>query len=923
MSQKQKLAMEEKLTPLREEVRWLGKCLGKVLINQEGKDFFELVESIRTMAIALRRKYNPELEAKIFKKIRSLSMEKITKLVRAFTVYFQLVNIAEDKHRIRRKRHYEAEKIPQPGSIEDVIQVLKKRRISFSELKQCITNMSIELVLTAHPTEAQRRMVLTKLSVIDRLLFQREYRVLTAREKKTLDEKIYQQITLLWQTDELRRRKQTVQDEVDNGLYYLDEVLFDVLPETLKRFQRVAEEAYGKKLGFIPFFRFGTWIGGDRDGNPNVTHAVTRETLRQQRSVVLQKYIDAMERLTEAFSQSVSLVGATDKLLKSIEADEAELPLYAASVKEKSPFEPYRRKAFLMQRRLINTLRLNKTEAQRKTAPDVTLEGSYADADEFRDDLLILLESLKKHGGECVRDQVDIILNALKLFGFHFVKVDVRENACEIEEAVREITAKLRIDRDFSKLSEPDKVELLSELIAQAPHAKLKEVALTAKTREILDTFAVIHEINTTAEPGVIDRYILSMTRHKADVFSALWLAKETGNQNLMIVPLFETIADLQNCDRMMESLYADPVYKKHLKALDFRQEIMLGYSDSNKDGGFLMSNWCLYRAQKDLTAVAKQFGIQQTFFHGRGGTIGRGGGPVNKAIQAQPRGTVEGRIKITEQGEVIHSKYSNPFTAERNIELLISAVILATLVYPQPSGKQNRWAEVMQELAETAYRHYRSFVYEQKDFLTYFNQSTPINEISRLNIGSRPARRRESAGIEDLRAIPWVFSWTQSRQAIPGWFGFGTAFNHFLEMHSMAGLSVLREMYQEWSFFQTVMDLMQMSTQKADLHMARHYAGLVEDRALGKRLFGMIEDEYEATTHAIVLITQQKHILDNQQALQHSIRLRNPYVDPMSYAQVALLELIRKPHVKDREALERAIALSISGVAHGLRNTG
>ncbi len=905
-------------------MHYLGQCLGRVLVTQEGRRFYELVESIRKTTIQLRHRFNPALEAKLLRKIRSLRLEEITKLLRAFTVYFQLVNLSEENHRVRRKRAYESERVPQPGSLDQIVERMKRSKISFAKLEKILSSLSIELVLTAHPTEAQRRSILEKIFVIDRLLFEKEYRVLTPRQAAEIDEKIYQEVTLLWQTDELRRRRQTVLDEVDNGLFYLDEVIFDVLPSTLLRFQGLLEKAYQKPITFRPFLRFGSWIGGDRDGNPFVTHEITWETIRRQKDVLFRKYIDVLNQLLVDLSQSIHLVGASNRLLQAVEEDAKKLPLFSASLKDKSQQEPYRKKISFMQRKLINTLRLNSLEIQRRTAPDETIEVHYPDAAAFREDLTVLMESLKENKGRFLLGRIEWILAAVDLFGFYFVKMDIRDNAEAIETAVTEILQKTSLSKPlFSALSEEERVRLLTQLIQDSPHRELEASHLSPSTQEILATFRTVQGIREKVDPKAVDRFILSMTRGRADVLSVLWLALETRNVGLMVVPLFETIEDLKNCGEVMAALYQDLVYKNYLASQGFQQEIMLGYSDSNKDGGFLSSNWYLYMAQKNLTETAKRFGVTQTLFHGRGGTIGRGGGPTNQAILAQPRGTIDGRLKVTEQGEVVSSKYSNPVIAERNLELVISAVIAASLLDQESSSKYRRWEEVMEQLSSAAFRTYRRFVYESDGFLQYYTESTLIEEISRLNIGSRPPKRRATEGIQDLRAIPWVFSWMQSRQTVPGWFGFGSAVDHFLSAESMQGLSTLREMYQEWPFFTALVDFMQMSTQKADMHIARYYAGLVGDADLREEFFGIIIKEFDSTLQAILSITQQKQILDNNYALQHSIRLRNPYVDPLSYAQVILLKRLRQPNPENREELERAVLLSINGVAQGLRNTG
>jgi len=887
----------DKFKPLREEVRFLGSALGQVLIDQEGRRFFEQVEWVRQTAISLRREPNPKLESALLKKIRFLTLPELTKLIRAFTVYFQLVNLAEEKHRIRRKRFYESESQSsyQKGSVGDIAHRLKETGWSARKVQRLLSQVSIELVLTAHPTESQRRSILEKLFAINHLLIEKELRRLTPRELHEINAKIIREITLLWQTDELRRRHQTPLDEVDNNLFYLDTVLFDIVPSTLTRFEQELQRRFRKEIGMGPILRFGSWVGGDRDGNPHVTASVTLEALRRQKETVLRKYVQSLERLIALASQSVELVGASPELLRSVEEDREALPRFAEAMKQKSQKEIYRKKLSFIQRKLINSLRLNALSSSRQTAPDETIEASYQNAEEFLKDLELVRRSLEKHkGGLLAAGELRPLELAVRLFGFCFAKLDIRENRDGIEKAVSEIR--------------------------RSPHP-LKKESLSKETQEILATFEVIQKANRQIDPRAIDTYILSMTRSPGDILMLLGLAQETGNTQLHLVPLFETIQDLEAAPRVMESLYRDPLYRRHLDSMGKNQEIMLGYSDSNKDGGFLTSNWSLYQAQKRLTQTAHRYGIKQKLFHGRGGTIGRGGGPTHQAIMAQPAGTLEGRIKITEQGEVISSKYSNPFIAERNLELVLSATVAATWLHDFAVKEEKKWEKVMDELSRESLRAYRALVYEDPDFLHYFHHATPIEEVSSLNIGSRPARRFESRRIEDLRAIPWVFSWMQSRVNLPSWYGFGAAVRRFLEKSSLAPL---QEMYRRWPFFQTLVDLIEMSIQKADLQIARLYAGLVPEKKIRDKFFSRVEEEFHRTRKVILEITGEEEILDKNYALQNSIRLRNPYVDPMSYAQVTLLERLRKSSSKEEEsALWYAVLHSINGVSQGLRNTG
>lgn len=917
-------SFRERVEPLHAEVKFLGQVLGQVLIAQEGKAFFELVELVRKSTIKLRQRYSKQEEEKLIKKVSSLGYGQMARLIRAFNVYFQLVNLAEENHRVRRKRYYEIAGIPQSGSIDQTIRKMKASGVSFRDFEKIVSRLSIDLVLTAHPTEAQRRSVLEKLFAIDRWLFKREYRVLTPREQKEIDKRIYEAVTLLWQTDELRKRKQTVLDEVDNGLFYLDEILFDVLPSTLKYFQETLAVTYKKEMNFYPFLRFGTWIGGDRDGNPFVTHEITSEAMRRQKDMVLRRYISLTGSLVEYFSQSVNLVGASKTLIKSVEKDQKKLPLFAFAVKEKSQKEPYRKKISMIQRKLINALRMNSLEAQRQTAPDETIEAYYQDTGEFKEDLLIVLESLKKNKGEHLTSRVEKLLTTIDLFGFHLVKMDIRNNSDEIHSAVDEIITKMKLSNvRYSSLEDLGRESLIQKLIKEAPHNKLKFEKFSKKTEEVLATFKTIKKIQGEFGCVALDRFILSMTRKKVDLLEVLWLAREMGCEKIMTVPLFETVTDLENCHRVMKELYKDAFYKKQLKLNKNSQEIMLGYSDSNKDGGFLTSNWKLYLAQKNLTEVSKKYKVDQTLFHGRGGTIGRGGGPANQAITAQPEGTVQGRIKITEQGEVISSKYSNAIIAERNLELVISAVLASSSPKKRKNKKESLWETVMQDLSKDSLAVYKKLFENIEEFLLYYNSSTPLQEISKMNIGSRPAKRKQTKGVEDLRAIPWVFSWMQSRQTIPGWFGFGSALDQHLARPSSGGIEVLREMNKEWPFFRTLVEFVQMSLQKADMHIARHYANLAPNKKIADKFFNLISKEYRLTEQVILAITQQEELLENAEALRHSIALRNPYVDAISYLQIALLGRREKHLKKQDEDYDRAVLLSINGLAHGLRNTG
>ncbi len=944
------LSEQDKLKPLRDDVKFLGRLLGEVLIAQEGKSVFDLEEEIRKTSIALRKQYNEEDEKRLLSLIQRMDSERAIKIIRAFTVYFQLTNIAEENHRIRRKRYYALfdSREPQKGSIEDAMRILREEKISFERLRKFIDDMSVRLVLTAHPTEAQRRSILAKLKRIGTILVEFESHVLSPMEKEERKQEILKEITALWQTDELRRRKQTVMDEVKNGLYYLDEILFQALSHIYRVTRRDLERVYGKSFNFPAYLRFSSWIGADRDGNPNVTHRETYETALRLQELILDKYIRSLGKLIDSFSQSAELVPATHELKQSLEADARQFKKLSWDVQFRYLEEPFRAKLIFMERKLKESLyRVRKRIAN--LPKETYFRGSarpfYSNADELIRDLEILRKSLMESRAEIlVKRELDPFLMQVNLFRFSFVPLELRDHRDSILSAVAELMKKFNPEaEDFGKLSEKERQVLLSAEILHGPRRLPELKELSPRTREVMQTLEVAREIRQIIGPKAVDTYILSMTEEPSDMLALEWLLQMAGliqldgdgaQSDVEIVPLFETIHVLRRSTEMMETLYRNEAYQLYLKARARRQQIMLGYSDSNKDGGFVTSNWELYKAQKNLCAGAEKHGVKIQFFHGRGGTIGRGGGPMNEAILSQPRGTVQGRMKITEQGEMIYSKYGNPWIAERNLELVVSAVMTASLSkkFSKQSSKEPLWEHIMEILSDAANRTYRALVYDDPDFLEYFRQATPINEISRHRIGSRPAARdakkdeTEVRAIETLRAIPWVFSWTQSRNNLPGWFGFGSAYRAFIKSFKKKGEKQLQMMYRDWPFFRAMMDLLQMSMAKADMHIANQYANMVESEKIREKFFSRIEEEYRLTRLAVLEVTGQKELLEANYPLQNSIRLRNPYIDPLSYFQIACLKKLRdgkRLSKEERALLERAVFLSINGIAHGLRNTG
>ncbi|MBI3319654.1 MAG: phosphoenolpyruvate carboxylase [Candidatus Omnitrophica bacterium] len=926
----------QKLSPLRRDVHFLGELLGQVLTQQEGQAVLDLVERIRKRSIAARRRSRHGDEAALLKLLEALELPTAVKIIRAFSVYFQLVNIAEENHRLRRKRHYESLPgfHPQRGSIEDVIHRLHQAGVPLRKLAEQIQRMAITLVLTAHPTQALPPTVLMKHRRIWDLIRERELLQPTPKEDRRLIRELIEEISLLWQTDELRASRPTVEDEVEHGLYYLSSVLYDGLPEVLQAFQEELERVYGRAISLPPVVRFGSWIGGDKDGNPNVTHHTLRWALHRYRQAVIAKYVESLEQLQERLTQSDQLCRMHPGFVRSLASDRRSFPALVEPTERRFPHQPYRQKAAMVIHRL-----------QQMTRHAGSADGGYGSVEEFARDVRLIRQSLAFHGADALaRHELDKLALQIRLFGFAFAKLDVREHSRRHLDAFAETVIARRLDETDPRLMEEPRRLALLERLLERPQYVDAGPASSPDTQEAFRAFGVMAQHLEQVDPDAIDGYILSMTHQASDVLIVLWFFQQAdlfrrttrGWQSAVhIIPLFEGIDDLRRCHEIMETLYRQPVYQQHLKARGNLQQIMLGYSDSNKDGGFLTANWELYQAQRRLHAVARSHGVALQLFHGRGGTIGRGGGPLHQAILAQPRGTLEGRMKITEQGEVVSAKYANPLMAFRNLELMLSAVLEATLIVPPKDPRQERWDAVIEELSQAAYRRYRQAVYEDPDFRRYFEQATPIDAIQQFRIGSRPASRpgaRPRAGhptsappadIEHLRAIPWVFSWMQNRHVLPSWFPFGSAVGAFTERRP-DGLELLRRMYRECAWFEVMVHFIEMSLGTVDMRMAQHYADLVDPPDLGRRIFELIAKEYDAAVRAVLAITEQPRLLDRNYVLQNAIRLRNPYVDPLSLLQVGLLRRRRtSPDAGARPLLDRALALSINGIAAGMRHTG
>ena len=924
----------DKEQPLVDDIRLLGRILGDVIREQEGKAMFELIELVRQLSVAFRRHADESADKTLKKLLKGLSGQQTVSVIRAFTYFSHLANLAEDRHHIRRRAIHERAGDVQPGSLDMALQRLQKAGIQPSAIVETLAGAHISPVLTAHPTEVQRKSILDAERDIARLLAEREH--LLPRELADNELQLRARVTQLWQTRLLRYTKLTVADEIENALSYYQSTFLEQIP----RLYRDLEEGLGEAAhaGVPPFLRMGQWIGGDRDGNPNVTAQTLDLALRSQADMVLRHHLTQIHLLGAELSVSAILTQVSPAM---------------QALAERSPDrnahrqdEPYRRALTGMYARLAATLReLTGGEAARHA---VAPQDPYTGPDELLADLRTIEASLlAHHGAHLVRGRLRPMIRAVEVFGFHLATVDLRQSSDKHEEVVAELLAKARIEADYSALDENAKRNVLLRQLNDARPLRVPGMAYSDHAQSELAIFDTARLARERYGSAAIRHAIISHTETVSDLLEVLLLQKEVGLvrgllaedavADLIVVPLFETIEDLRNAAPIMRDYYALPGVRAMVQrgAADGygEQDIMLGYSDSNKDGGIFTSNWELYRAEIALVELFDSLNsgadkpIQLRMFHGRGGTVGRGGGPSYQAILAQPPGTVRGQIRLTEQGEVIGSKYANPEIGRRNLETLVAATLEATLLQPTRNAPK-AFLEAAAELSSASMKAYRALVYDTPRFPEYFFAATPIREIAELNIGSRPASRKATQKIEDLRAIPWGFSWGQCRLTLPGWYGFGSAVQAFLKCDGAKGQAqrkeLLQKMFRQWPFFSTLLSNMDMVMAKSDLALATRYAELVEDKKLRKKVFDAIEAEWHRTAEALTLITGEKQRLASNEALQRSVRHRFPYIDPLHHLQVELVQRHRSGDLdQEDEKVRRGIHLAINGIAAGLRNTG
>ncbi len=949
--------MRYKDEPLLNDIAYLKTILSHVLTEQVGKRLLKIIEDLSASSILPKRGIRTSASsAGLFKKAHGLSLNETSGVIQAYSINFQLINLAEENFGMQDRRVIQRKGEPVSGSIEECVRMFRKNKVSPDKIQSLLNRLSIAPVITAHPTEVKRRTVLEKHRKIYLAIFKKENPIWTDREKEIIRQEIIGEVQKLWQTGDIRLESPKVEEEVLNGIFYFNRTFFEVLPmlydELLYQLGRYYPES---EFSVPPLFLFGSWVGGDRDGNPFVTGEKTRWALMAHKELAISKYMEIISQLISILSMSRQLILPSKELLVSIKDDASAMGVEGQKIAARNPHEPYRQKLSLMRKKLENTLKagtgghgfeakFEETVTQGFSLEGVKPEGlSYRSAEEFIDDLNIIKTSLYENKGERIAKlEILPLIRQAECFGFHLAKLDIRQHSEIHRMAAAELLLKAGIVQSgYLALPEQDKVKVLSaELVSVRPLVP-DYVRLSHETKEVLDTFKVIKYAQDKISWDAIGSYIVSMTHNASDILTVQLLAKEAGlcgtsddNEKMFnrldIVPLFETIDDLRRAPAILKSLLSNHTYRRYLAKRDDIQEVMLGYSDSCKDGGILTSSWELYHAQKMITEAAAEYKIKLKLFHGRGGTVGRGGGPTHKAILAQPCGTVNGLIKITEQGEVISSKYANLGTALYNLNMLVAGAMEATLGSEQSimanseqSNKEIIFEEAFKEISEISYRLYRELV-DDPDFITYFYQATPIEELEHLKIGSRPTYRKGKGKVEDLRAIPWVFSWNQSRHIIPGWYPFGSSLKAFVK-NDASRERLLQEMYEEWPFFNNLVDNIQMVIAKSDMTIARLYSSLVKDKKIRDRIYGKINREFNLTVKMLLKITGQKKTLDNSPFLQRSINMRRPSIDPVNYIQVMLLRRLRHESAggDEREKLIATLMMSINCVAAGLRNTG
>lgn len=926
--------MKRNQSIISDDIHFLGDILGRVIRRQEGIRTFELVEQVRALTKARRLDGTPEIDDRIAELVGELDFDTNELVARAFAVYFELVNLAEEQERVYvlRERERKAYPLPMKESIEAAVSTLKHLGLEDQEMEALLDRLHIELVFTAHPTQAKRRTVLSKLRRIGESLTDMRLRKLLPSEREQLEKRVLAEVTSLWFTNRTRTAVITVQDEVKTELHYVDTTIWDTIPAVYQAMAKALANHYPNVKLPKRFLTFGSWIGGDRDGNPNVTAEITAESLRLHRGLALNKHRVMATNLNRSLTISDSKVDIPESFLDALKTVQNRSE-HLMFLQDRYPNEPFRLWAAALAEGLSKDLS-GKMEDRLlgRGNPPVNMRSM----DDLLHPLELMYQTLKEGNlKDLTSDTLSTMRSQAYVFGLHVARLDIRQFSEYNTAVLDELLRLLGRHDSFGELSASERGQVLSEQLA-LPKPDLNSIdrsTLSAEAAETMNLFDVIYRAFDFYGPELIGPYIVSMTHGPEDILAPLLLAYWHGiclnpdrPEGLTFAPLLETREDLRAANDVLAALFTHDAYRPHLEKVNREQTIMIGYSDSNKDAGYMAANWELYIAQETIAKTCKEYQVIPMLFHGRGGTIARGGGPANRAILAQPPGSVGGRIRITEQGEVIDERYGHPAIAHRHLEQVVNAVLMSSIPeqYDDSTELKPEWREAMDELAQLSYRAYRKLVYETPALLEYWSQATPIGEISQMQIGSRPSRRKAKATFDSLRAIPWGFSWMQSRHVLPGWYGVGEALETFGS--TLEKRELLQEMYKKWNFFKVVIDNAQVSLAKADMGIARLYADLVTDEKVRHEIFGIIEAAFRQTETQIMMVTQENTLLAGYSTLRRSVQRRNPYIDPLNFIQVGLLKTWRGIENQDGEEAQellRIIFLTVNGIASGLKNTG
>ena len=925
------------MEPLQEQVRVVGNLLGEVLKEQEGEEVFNAVEYLRTGYIGLRHKDDPIKRKELKTYIEELDSHILKQVTRAFNVFYILSNIVEEDylHRERRNVYLQCEDKLWQGSFLNTVSEMKENGLSAAEHQKIIDHLRYSPVFTAHPTEARRRTMMSLqrriFLVIDRL----NRNSLTPEEHDSHLQQLKAQIQLLWRTAEVRNNKPTVEDEVKYGLFYFDASLFETIPMIYRYFERANRHVYGSGKVKVPsFIKFGSWIGGDRDGNPFVTPAVTRRAIRLHMQAALEEYQSRIINLKSYLSHDNEYISPSSDFSKSLDKDTSELESVAFK-KQSDLFttEPYRKKLHFISYRLQSNLKAINNRLADK--PTKTPQAAYHHVSDFLQDLYLIRDSLISHNDVDIanRDLGDLI-RLVETCGFSLYELDVRQESTIHTRTTNDVLKQFSPEENYEQLTEDKKIQTLTKYISRKHLPKPNTESLSEESVETLELFDTIKEMRIETGDNLFGTYVISMTHTASHVLEVMFLARLAGlvglNDkdeffcNIQISPLFETIEDLKHIKEVLTNLFKNPIYKALLTASGNLQEVMLGYSDSCKDGGILASQWNLYQAQEQVIELTKEYGVECRMFHGRGGTVGRGGGPTHEAIVSQPPDTVHGQIKFTEQGEVLSNKYSNTETAVYELGMGITGLLKASQTLVKNHGKyKDEFHTAMKDIAASGERSYRELTDETEDFLDYFYENTPVTEIGQMNIGSRPSHRKVDRSKSSIRAIPWVFGWAQARHTLPAWYGIGSGLKSFKQREG--GAELLKQMYQEWPFFRSLISNVQMALFKAQMDIAKEYSQLWDNKQRSKEIFEKISTEYELTVAEVLSIAGQDDLLAETPLLQYSLERREPYIDPLNHIQITTLAKHRQ-HIAESDEESPwldELLLTINALAAGMRNTG